>query len=61
MIIGFFKHYKDNQKDFKGVTGFIKQVINTIAKKAGHKGVLPVRTDSQLLNFAETYSDDRRR
>jgi len=56
MIIGFFKHYKDNQKDFKGVTGFIKQVINTIAKKAGHKGVLPVRTDSQLLNFAETYS-----
>ena len=37
MIIGFFKHYKDNQKDFKGVTGFIKQVINTIAKKAGHK------------------------
>lgn len=56
MIIGFFKHYKNNQKDFKGVTGFIKQAINTIAKKAGHKGVLPVRTDSQLLNFAETYS-----
>ena len=56
MIIGFFKHYKDNQKDFKGVTGFIKQAINTIAKKAGHKGILPVRTDSQLLNFAETYA-----
>ena len=56
MIIGFFKYYKDNVSDFKGITGYIKQAIHTVLKKAGHKGALPFREDSKLLNLAEAYS-----
>ena len=56
MIIGFFKYYKDNVSDFKGVTGYIKQAIHTILKKAGHQGPLPFREDSKLLELAEAYS-----
>ena len=56
MIIGFFKYYKDNVSDFKGITGYIKQAIHTILKKAGHQGALPFREDSKLLELAEAYS-----
>ena len=55
MIIGFFKYYKDNVSDFKGITGCIKQAIHTIMK-AGHQGALPFGKDSKLLELAEAYS-----
>ena len=56
MIIGFFKYYKENVGDFKGLGGRIRQILNTILKKAGHQGELPFRTDNQLLKFAENYA-----
>jgi hypothetical protein len=56
MILGFFKYYKENVGDFKGLGGRIRQILNTILKKAGHQGELPFRTDNQLLKFAENYA-----
>ena len=57
MILGFFKHYKENVSDFKGVIGYIKQAIHKILKKANHKGPLPFRENSKLLQLAEAYAN----
>ena len=57
MILGFFKHYKENVSDFKGIIGYIKQAIHKILKKANHKGPLPFREDSKLLQLAEAYAN----
>lgn len=57
MIMGFFKYYAENSKDFIPVKQRIKQILHTVLKKAGHQGALPFREDSQLLQFAEMFKN----